>query len=109
MQTRHRSLPTMIQSRLAAEMVHVLFMDLVGYSLLSIEEQTRLRRELLAVVKETSEYIRGEQRGELIRRDLGDGMALVFAKDPIAPAQCAVEIAKALKACPHLRLRMGIH
>ena len=49
------------------------------------------------------------QRGEVIRRDLGDGMALVFAKDPIAPVQCAVEVAKALQGRPHLRLRMGIH
>jgi class 3 adenylate cyclase len=96
-------------SRLTAEMVHVLFMDLVGYSLLSIEEQTRLRRELLAIVQAAPEVVRGTQRGELIRRDLGDGMALVFARDPIAPAQCAVEIAHALRECPHLRLRMGIH
>ena len=99
----------MTQSRLTAEMVHVLFMDLVGYSLLSIEEQTRLRRELQAVVEGTLEYANSLKRGELIRRDLGDGMALVFARDPIAPAQCAIEIATALKARPHLRLRMGIH
>jgi class 3 adenylate cyclase len=96
-------------SRLAAEMVHVLFMDLVGYSLLPIEEQTQLRRELLALVRATPEVLRGEQRGDLLRRDLGDGMALVFARDPIAPAHCAVEIARALRQRPHLRLRMGIH
>jgi class 3 adenylate cyclase len=97
-------------SRVHAEMVHVLFMDMVGYSLHTIEEQTRLRRELRDIVQAAPECGRAEQRGELIRRDLGDGMALVFARDPIAPAQCAVEIAHALREQhPHLRLRMGIH
>ncbi len=96
--------------RVNAEMVHVLFMDLVGYSLHSIEEQTSLRRELRALVQSAPEWARAEQRSELIQRDLGDGIALVFARDPIAPAQCAIEIARALREqYPHLRLRMGIH
>jgi class 3 adenylate cyclase len=64
---------------------------------------------LLEIVQATPEYVRGTQRGELIRRDLGDGIALVFARDPIAPAQCAVEIARVLRERTHLRLRMGIH
>ena len=36
-------------------------------------------------------------------------MALVFYKSPEAPAQCAVEISRALKEHPRLQLRMGIH
>src|SRR5207248_5599185 len=39
----------------------------------------------------------------------GDGMALVFSETPDAPVQCALEISKALKSRPDLRVRMGIH
>ena len=36
-------------------------------------------------------------------------MALVFSDSPESPAQCAVEISRALKGYPHLAVRMGIH
>jgi class 3 adenylate cyclase len=36
-------------------------------------------------------------------------MALVFATTPDAPVQCALEISKALKNHPEVRVRMGIH
>src|SRR5947207_2017189 len=36
-------------------------------------------------------------------------MVLVFYNNPEAPAQCAVEISRALKEHPRLQLRMGIH
>src|SRR5438309_2972063 len=36
-------------------------------------------------------------------------MALVFYTSPEAPAQCGVEISRALKDHPRLQLRMGIH
>jgi TolB-like protein/Tfp pilus assembly protein PilF len=36
-------------------------------------------------------------------------MPLVFYSSPEAPAQCAVEISRALKEHPRLQLRMGIH
>lgn len=36
-------------------------------------------------------------------------MALVFFRDPLAPVQCATEIARALDGHPRLRLRMGVH
>jgi TolB-like protein/Tfp pilus assembly protein PilF len=45
----------------------------------------------------------------LIKIATGDGMALVFYTSPEAPAQCAVEISRALKEHPRLQLRMGIH
>lgn len=95
--------------RISAEIAHVLFMDMVGYSILSIEEQARLAGELREIVRHTPEFIRGETSGDLIRLDTGDGMALVFFRDPIAPIQCAVEIAQALRAHKGIPLRMGIH
>lgn len=95
--------------RLAAEVAHVLFLDLVGFSRFSMEEQARLTRELRGVVRGTPEFVRAESRGDLIGIDTGDGMALVFFRDPLAPVQCATEIARTLKSHERLRLRMGVH
>jgi class 3 adenylate cyclase len=96
-------------NRISAEIAHVLFVDIVGYSLLSMEEQAREARTLRDVVRHTAEFTRGETRGDLIRLDTGDGMALVFFRDPIAPIQCAVEIAEALGKDSGVSVRMGIH
>ncbi|HZO90497.1 MAG TPA: hypothetical protein VFB38_19375, partial [Chthonomonadaceae bacterium] len=89
-------------SRMPTEIAHVLFMDLVGYSRLSIEKQALLVGELRDLVRSTPEFQRAERRSELIIRDTGDGMALVFSRDPSAPVRCAVEVAHALTARPHL-------
>src|ERR1043166_9736832 len=88
---------------------HVLFIDIVGYWKRLVNEQTGLQRELNEVVSATHEFREAEAAGKLIRLPTGDGMALVFRTDPEAPAQCAVEIARALKEHPRIALRMGIH
>ena len=88
---------------------HVLFMDIVGYSKLLIDEQTRQLRQLQQIVLGTNECKRAHAAGELIRLPTGDGMALVFFEDPEAPVRCAVEISKGLKTDPLIELRMGIH
>jgi TolB-like protein len=87
----------------------VLFIDVVGYSKLLVNQQSELLRELNEVVSGTREFREAETRGKLIRLPTGDGMALVFRTDPEAPAQCALEIGQALKAHPRIALRMGIH
>ena len=46
---------------------------------------------------------------ELVRLPTGDGMALVFRNSSEEPAQCALEIARALKEHPEIQVRMGIH
>lgn len=99
------------QNRLAAEIAHVLFLDMVGYSRFSMEEQARLAQELRALVRGTPEFQRAAALGDLIGLDTGDGMALVFFRDPLAPVQCATEIARAVAARGNDRpeLRMGIH
>jgi serine/threonine protein kinase len=91
------------------EVAHVLFLDIVGYSTLAMDQQTQYLGELNQIVRETAAFRAAEQAGHLIRLPTGDGMALTFFGDPIAPVECAVEIAVQLKSRPHLKLRTGIH
>jgi len=93
----------------ALEMAHVLFTDLVGYSLLPMDRQKQCLAELQAAVRAAPRFRASEKSGDIITLPTGDGMALVFFGDPTAPAQCAVQLAAALKNNPHLKLRMGIH
>ncbi|PZR74921.1 MAG: hypothetical protein DLM52_08625 [Chthoniobacterales bacterium] len=91
------------------EIAHVLMMDVVQYSRLLITEQTRVLEELARVVRATPRVQRAEAAGKIIRIPSGDGMLLVFFDEAEAPLECAVEIARAIKSLPMLRLRMGIH
>src|SRR5438309_5943022 len=91
------------------EIAHVLFIDIVGYSKLSINEQRAAVDELTQVVRSSDQYQKAEAGGRLIKIPTGDGMALVFYTSPEAPAQCALEISRILKAHPRLQLRMGVH
>src|SRR5438094_8716986 len=100
-------MPAEEQTRL--QIGHVLFIDIVGYSKLLVNEQSGLLRELNELVSGTREFREAEAEGKLIRLPTGDGMALVFRTDPEAPAQCALEIARALKEHQRIALRMGIH
>src|SRR5437868_4974282 len=91
------------------EIAHVLFIDIVGYSKLSINEQHAAVEELNRIVRASEQFQRAEAASRLLKIPTGDGMALVFYTSPEAPAQCAVEISRALKEHPRLQLRMGIH
>jgi TolB-like protein/Tfp pilus assembly protein PilF len=91
------------------EIGHVLFMDLVGYSRLLLDEQREQLQRLTDIVVRTEQVRAAEAAGKLIRSPAGDGMALVFFNSPEAPVQCAIEISKELKQYPQLKLRMGIH
>src|SRR5207244_12605096 len=99
-------MPAEEQTRL--QIGHVLFIDVVGYSKLLVNQQSELLRELNEVVSGTHEFREAETGGKLIRLPTGDGMALVFRTDPEAPAQCALEIGQALKAHPRSALGRGI-
>ena len=91
------------------EMAHVLFTDLVGYSLLPMDQQKEYLEQLQHVIRDSPQYQKTEAAGDMINLPTGDGMAQAFFGDPTAPAQCAVEVAAGLKEKPHLKLRMGIH
>ena len=95
--------------RLSSEIGHILFMDIVAFSTMTMEEQARAAQELQAVVRATPEFQRAQVRKELICLPTGDGMALVFFGDPVAPAQCALEIARTLRPISSLKVRMGVH
>jgi len=94
---------------LRLEIRHVLFIDIVGYSKLLINDQSELLRQLNEVVRGTEHFRSAEAEGKLVRLPTGDGMALVFHNSPEEPARCALEIAQTLKGNPGLRVRMGIH
>ncbi len=94
---------------LTLEIGHVLFVDIVGYSKLLINEQSELLEHLKEMVRGSEQVRAADAEGKLIRLATGDGMALVFRNSPEAPAQCALELARADKEHPELKLRMGIH
>ena len=91
------------------EIGHVLFMDLVGYSKLLLDEQREQLQRLTEIVRDTEQVHAAEAADKLIRLPVGDGMALVFFSSPEAPVRCAIEISQRLKEYPQLKLRMGIH
>src|SRR5256885_6518783 len=91
------------------EIGHVLFIDIVGYSKLLINEQSDQIQKLKAILRGTEQVRIAEAEGKLLRLPTGDGGALVFRNSPEAPVLCALEISKELKRHPELRVRMGIH
>jgi TolB-like protein/Tfp pilus assembly protein PilF len=102
-------MPIEIKKEIELEIAHVLFIDIVGYSKLLIDQQRDYLHTLNEVVRETDSFRAAEAAGKLTRLPTGDGMALVFATTPDAPVSCALQIAKALRSHPELRVRMGIH
>ncbi len=98
-----------LQANLHLEIAHILFIDVVGYSKLLINEQSEAIRTLNQIVLQTAQVRTAEAAKQLIRLATGDGMALVFRNHPEAPAECALEIAKALRAYPQVQVRMGVH
>ena len=91
------------------EIAHVLFVDIVGYSKLLLNEQSEILDELNEVIRSAEQVRLAQDAGALLRLPTGDGVALIFRGSPEAPAQCALEVARALKSHPKLQLRMGIH
>src|SRR5713101_6746599 len=102
-------MPSESSSDVKFEIGHVLFIDIVGYSKLLINEQSEQIQTLRKIVRGTEQFRLAEAEGKLLRLPTGDGGALVFRTSPEAPVLCAIEIAKALKNHPELHVRMGIH
>src|ERR1043166_212011 len=100
---------TELEPDLQLEIAHVLFIDIVGYSKLLINEQRESLRELNQVVRDTDAFRVAETAGKLIRLPTGDGIALAFTSTPDAPVRCALQTSKVLRDHPELKVRMGVH
>jgi class 3 adenylate cyclase len=89
---------------------HVLFIDVVGYSKLLVNEQTRLVRRLNEIVQSTEQVRLASEKDKLLLVATGDGMALVFRDSPESPVRCALELSQDLKKeTTTIPVRMGIH
>ena len=98
-----------VKPEIRLEIGHVLFIDIVNYSKLLITEQSEQMQRLREIVRGTEQFRLAEAEGKLLRLPTGDGGALVFRTSPDAPVLCALELSKALKSHPEIRVRMGIH
>jgi len=106
---RENHMPGELASDTKFEIGHVLFIDIVGYSKLLLNEQRNLVEALNRIVRDTKEFQQADAEGKLVRLPTGDGMALVFYNAPEAPVECALEISRALKERSELQVRIGIH
>src|SRR2546430_584010 len=98
-----------VQKEIELEIAYVLFVDIVGYSKLLIDQQRRLLELLNEIVRGAEQFRKAEASHRLITIPTGDGMALVFYNAPEAPVDCALEISRAAREHPELKLRMGVH
>src|SRR2546430_5760448 len=98
-----------VKKEIELEIAHVLFLDIVGYSKLSVNEQHGRVDELNGIVRLSEQFQKAEAANRILKIPTGDGMALVFYRSPEEPAQCAFEISRALKDNQRLQVRMGIH
>src|SRR5436190_14456566 len=98
-----------VKKEIELEIAHVLFLDIVGYSKLSVNEQHARVDELNRIVRASEQFQKAEAANRILKIPTGDGMALVFYKSPEEPAQCAFEISRVLKDNQRLQIRMGIH
>ena len=96
-----------IEKEIQLEIAHVLFIDIVGYSKLSINEQHAAIDELTLAIRGSEQVQNAQAAARLIKIPTRDGMVLVFYKSPEEPVKCALEISRALKG--QRELRMGVH
>ncbi len=99
-----------IKKEIQLEIAHVLFIDIVAYSKMPIEDQRAAIEQLNQVVQSTDEFRKAESDNQLLKLATGDGMALIFYHSPEDPVECALEISRAIKEQhSNLQLRMGVH
>jgi len=98
-----------IKREVKLEIVHVLFLDIVGYSKALTDEQQELVDRLNQVVRGSEEFQKAAAADRLIKIPTGDGMALIFYNSPEQPVNCALEIGRALRNSSDLPVRMGVH
>lgn len=95
--------------KLEPRVVHVLFADIVGFSKMSIEGQERAERRLREMVSSNEAFAESSLRGSMTCVDTGDGVALAFDDDPLAPLHVAVALCEHMAAESSFQLRIGLH
>lgn len=90
------------------EIANVLFLDIVGFSELAMDEQKIWLATLQSEVARNPEVAEGLRSNQLLRLPRGDAMALVFFGDPERAARCALQLSAALKKS-QIVVRMGLH
>jgi TolB-like protein/Tfp pilus assembly protein PilF len=103
-------MPAEIKKEIQLEIAHILFIDIVAYSKMAMDDQRAAIEKLNQIVQSTDEYRKAESENRLLKIATGDGMALIFYRSPEDPVECALEISRALKEQhSNLRLRMGVN
>ncbi len=94
----------------SAQIAHVLFLDIVGYSRETTGMQSQMLSRLNAAVSASKTFADAFAANAVQPIPTGDGMALLFYSDVIAPAQCAIDVARGLQGgTTTLPVRMGLH
>jgi hypothetical protein len=73
-------MPTEVKKEIELEIAHVLFIDIVGYSKLLINEQRRLLTTLNEIVRGTEQFRNAEAAGRLIKIPTGGWVESHFPK-----------------------------
>src|SRR5437867_13250857 len=103
-------MPAEIKKEIELEIAHVLFIDIVAYSKMAMDDQRAAIEKLNQIVQSTDEFRKAERENRLLKLATGDGMALIFYHSPEDPVECALEISRAIKEQnTKLRVRMGVH
>src|SRR5437870_3631136 len=103
-------MPAEIKQEIELEIAHVLFIDIVAYSKMAMDDQRAAIEKLNRIVQSTDEFRKAESENRLLKIATGDGMALIFYHSPEDPVECALEISRAVKEQHlELRLRMGVN
>ena len=101
---------TEVKKEIQLEIAHVLFIDIVAYSKLAIDDQRAAIEKLNRIVQSTDQFREAESENRLLKIAAGDGMALIFYQSPEDPVECALQISRAIKKeHANLGLRMGVH
>src|SRR5437879_3674059 len=89
-----------VKKEIELEIAHVLFLDIVGYSKLSVNEQHAQVKELNEIVRLSDQFRKAEAASRLLKIPTGDGMALVFYKSPEEPVQWrSAAHSRTMRAC----------
>src|SRR4029453_12576829 len=97
------------KTKLRLEIAHVLFIDIVGYSKLTTEEESEALPELNRIVRSTEAAREADAARQLIFLPTGDGIALVFTGSIEEPVECALQLSQMLHTKSNLPVRKGIH